>query len=216
MKRESIFILTSLMLIGLLGTASVSLGVGDTWTQKADMPTARYLSGSAVVDGKIYVIGGDWRFAGGRGVVTPAVEEYDPATDTWTTRADMPTARSGVVAAVDGMIYAIGGWDGVRGALSTDLLDTFVNPDVRKTDPETNSPKSANEDAWSSITFASRYESGNAIFLSAPGTLDVGPMRDNIPTFDHRIFSHIRIHKSVQEVTGQCIICKHKPPTLRK
>jgi len=30
---------------------------GGTWTQKADMPTARWIAGSAVVDGKIYVIG---------------------------------------------------------------------------------------------------------------------------------------------------------------
>ena len=45
------------MLIGLLGTASMSQEAG-TWTQKADMPTARYLPGSAVVDGKIYTMGG--------------------------------------------------------------------------------------------------------------------------------------------------------------
>jgi hypothetical protein len=79
MKREFIFLLTSLMLIGLLGTASMSQEAG-TWTQKADMPTARFVSGSAVVDGKIYIIGGESsldRIA--------VVEEYDPAADTWTT-----------------------------------------------------------------------------------------------------------------------------------
>ena len=43
-----------------------------TWTQKADMPTARYLSGSAVVDGKIYVIGGAPVQYGG----TTVVDEY--------------------------------------------------------------------------------------------------------------------------------------------
>jgi N-acetylneuraminic acid mutarotase len=79
---------------------------GGTWTQKADMPTARFILGSAVVDGKIYVIGGA-PFSGG---FTAVVEEYNPATDTWTRRADMLTARQGVVAAaVDGIIYAIGG-----------------------------------------------------------------------------------------------------------
>lgn len=46
------------MLFGLLGTASMSLEVDDTWTEKADMPTGRYIAGSAVVNGKIYVIGG--------------------------------------------------------------------------------------------------------------------------------------------------------------
>jgi len=79
------------------------------WTQKADMPTARYIAGSAVVDGKIYVIGGAPVQFG----ATAAVEEYSPATDTWTRRADMPTARQGVAAAaVGGIIYAIGGNSG--------------------------------------------------------------------------------------------------------
>jgi hypothetical protein len=82
MKRDFIILLTSLMLIGLLGTASMSQEAG-TWTQKADMPTARFIPGSAVVDGKIYVIGGAPVSMG----ATAVVEEYDPATDTWTTRA---------------------------------------------------------------------------------------------------------------------------------
>jgi len=92
---------------------------GGTWTQKADMPTARYIPGSAVVDGKIYIIGGAPVSHG----ATAVVEEYDPATDTWTPRADMPTARQGVAAvAVDGIIYAIGGNEGLPagdGDLST-------------------------------------------------------------------------------------------------
>jgi len=83
---------------------------GGTWTQKADMPTARYIPGSAVVDGKIYVIGGAPVSHG----ATAAVEEYDLATDTWTRRTDMPTARQGAAAAaVDGVIYAIGGSEGL-------------------------------------------------------------------------------------------------------
>jgi len=89
---------------------------GGTWTQKADMPTGRKIADSAVVDGKIYVIGGA-PFPGG---ATEAVEEYNPATNTWTRRADMSTARQGLVAAaVDGIIYAIGGWNAGRGDLST-------------------------------------------------------------------------------------------------
>jgi N-acetylneuraminic acid mutarotase len=104
-RHKYLILLTSLMLIGLLGTASMSQEDG-TWTQKADMPTARYLAGSAVVDGKIYVIGGAPVYCG----ISTVVEEYDPAADTWTRRADMPTARHGLAAAaVGGIIYAIGG-----------------------------------------------------------------------------------------------------------
>ena len=102
---------------------------GGTWTQKADMPTARYVTGSAVVNGKIYVIGG----APVRCGITTVVEEYDPATDTWTTRADMPTARQGVaVAAVDGIIYAIGGWEGNIATCLGNMLSTVEAYDPAK------------------------------------------------------------------------------------
>lgn len=99
--------LGGVLLVVLLGLATMSLAQEGAWTQKADMPTARYGPGSAVVEGRIYVIGGA-RVSQGR---TAVVEAYDPATDTWTTRTSMPTARQGVVAAaVDGIIYAMGGW----------------------------------------------------------------------------------------------------------
>jgi RNA polymerase sigma factor (sigma-70 family) len=76
----------------------------DTWTTKADMPTPRLSLATAVVDGRIYVIGG-WNNA-----ELSSVEVYDPATDTWTKEADMPTARKWLsTSAVDGKIYAIGG-----------------------------------------------------------------------------------------------------------
>ena len=47
-----------LILVLALGLAYVSLAVEDTWTYKADMPTARVFIGGCVLDGKIYVIGG--------------------------------------------------------------------------------------------------------------------------------------------------------------
>lgn len=80
------------------------------WTQKADMPTARYNARSCTLDGKIYVIGGDssttWN---GPGIGT--MEVYDPALDSWdTTKAPMHTGRVEFgVCVVNGKIYAIGG-----------------------------------------------------------------------------------------------------------
>jgi len=83
---------------------TASLGLAQVVT-KADMPTTRLALTTGVVDGKIYAIGGG--LASG---VFPAVEEYDPATDTWTSKANMPTARFSLYASVvDGKIYAIGG-----------------------------------------------------------------------------------------------------------
>ena len=105
MKGNFIWILTSLMLSGLLGMASMSLAVEDTWTTRADMPTARFGLSTSVVNGKIYAIGGE-RSA----QPLSTVEEYDPATDTWTAKADMPTARYALsTSVVNGKIYAIGG-----------------------------------------------------------------------------------------------------------
>jgi len=85
----------------------------DTWTRKADMPTPRGSLCTAVVNGKIYAIGGVTGMAGGGGSLVSVVEEYDPVTDTWTKKsAKMPTPRSIFsISVVNGKIYAIGGED---------------------------------------------------------------------------------------------------------
>ena len=107
MKRNFIWILTSLMFIGLLGMTSISLAAGGAWTKKADMPTARTDLSTCVVDGKIYAIGG------GAGPFLSTVEVYDPTTDTWAAAADMPTGRGALATSVvNGKIYAIGGKGG--------------------------------------------------------------------------------------------------------
>jgi RNA polymerase sigma factor (sigma-70 family) len=81
---------------------------GDTWVRKADMPTVRFTHSSAVVDGKIYCIGGSPNDEN----VVATVEEYDPKKDSWSKKTDMPTARGGLgVYEVNGKIYAIGGWE---------------------------------------------------------------------------------------------------------
>ncbi|MDE0017529.1 MAG: sigma-70 family RNA polymerase sigma factor, partial [Candidatus Poribacteria bacterium] len=82
------------------------------WTRKADMPTARIGFATSVVNGKVFVIGGNIQLKRGEfgDLSTSTVEMYDPKTDTWERKSDMPTARSGVsVSVVDGKIYAIGG-----------------------------------------------------------------------------------------------------------
>ncbi len=88
--------------------SSQAFAIGDTWTTKTSMPTARYVLGGSVVNGKIYAIGGS---AGGFQLTI--LEEYDPATDTWATKTSMPTARNTPTCnTVNGKIYAIGGWNG--------------------------------------------------------------------------------------------------------
>ncbi|MCE5262006.1 MAG: hypothetical protein LLG97_00565 [Deltaproteobacteria bacterium] len=88
------------------------------WMQRAVMPTARESAGAAVVDGKIYVVGG-WG-----GTPKNTLEKYDPATNGWTVGlAPMPTARSSLaVVVLNGLIYAIGG---TASTAATDVLERY-------------------------------------------------------------------------------------------
>jgi hypothetical protein len=97
-----------------------TLAAEDMWVTREPMQQAREGLGVAVVDGRIYAIGGYARGlpSGYRHLGTN--EEYDPATDMWTYRAPMPTPRSRFgIAVVDNKIYCIGGW--------TDDNETAVN-----------------------------------------------------------------------------------------
>jgi len=101
----------------------------DTWTRKADMPTVTVPIDATVVDGKIYVIGGEG--IGSRMIM------YDPASDTWTQKADMPTRRfMHATCVVDGKIYAIGGsalWDYI-GERTVEEYDPVTDTWARKAD----------------------------------------------------------------------------------
>jgi len=107
-KRVALILLLILcsLLVALPNTEIVR-AVEDSWTTLEPMPTARSSFGVAVVDGKIYAIGG-WN-----GSYLGTNEMYDPATDTWTTKKSMPTPRHGFgIAVYQNKIYAIGGITG--------------------------------------------------------------------------------------------------------
>ena len=77
----------------------------DSWTSLTPMPTARGGLGVAVVDDKIYAIGG---LSGDAPLGNN--EQYDPVANAWTAESPMPTARSGFAIAVyNNTIYCIGG-----------------------------------------------------------------------------------------------------------
>jgi N-acetylneuraminic acid mutarotase len=97
--------------IALMVALGTVLGApaGAQVVSKKPMPTPRMAAAAAVVNGRIYVIGGLSK----QGGVLATVEEYDPATDAWATRAPMPTARGMLAAvAVAGTVYALGGRSG--------------------------------------------------------------------------------------------------------
>lgn len=105
----TIFILL-LLFSGVAGTLFV-FATDPAWVSKAPMQAARSGLGVAVVNGKIYAIGGADGSANG---FSSTNEEYDPATNNWTFKAPMPTPRSDFgIAVYENKIYCIGGY--VRG-----------------------------------------------------------------------------------------------------
>lgn len=74
------------------------------------MPTARAGLGVAVVDGKIYAIGGFNGSTVEKESILAINELYNPATDSWTTKTSMPTPRYAFgIAVYQNKIYCIGG-----------------------------------------------------------------------------------------------------------
>ncbi|SLM49484.1 Kelch repeat type 1-containing protein [Nitrospira japonica] len=69
---------------------------------------------AVTVNGKIYVVGGFEPPGVGTATklaITPALEEYDPASDRWTARASMPMGLHHTgIGAVGGLVYVIGGY----------------------------------------------------------------------------------------------------------
>ena len=95
-------------------------------------PQQRSYHSAAVVNGKIYVMGG----AGADNKPVASVHVYDPATGTWAARADMPTARALFGAsAVGGTIYAVGGTTiGLDKLAVVEAYDTATDTWTRRAD----------------------------------------------------------------------------------
>jgi N-acetylneuraminic acid mutarotase len=129
------FILLILTLIFPLAvnaqTSSTQTPTESTCVDKASLPTARAYPGAAVVDGKIYVIGGRTESLSTHGF--GANEMYDPATNTWTAKAPMPSCRGLFgIAVYQNKIYCIGGEYYNRGPPGTVTVGT-----VEVYDPQT-------------------------------------------------------------------------------
>jgi N-acetylneuraminic acid mutarotase len=96
----------------------------NTWADGDDVPPAleraRVNAAAAVLDGKIYVIGG----RGPGGDVLQSVEVYDPESDTWLDFPDTKRQREGAAAIVlRGNLFVIGGSD--QGERALDTVERF-------------------------------------------------------------------------------------------
>lgn len=88
----------------------LSLNGGTRWISATSLPSVRNHMGEAVVDGKLYAIGGQvtQEHTGAQGTAY----RWNPATDTWTTVASLPRARSHIAGAtfvMGNQIIVIGG-----------------------------------------------------------------------------------------------------------
>jgi N-acetylneuraminic acid mutarotase len=113
----------------------LDLDGGTEWVPGAPVPVARGHAGVAVVDEKIYIIGGTTTHEPARDC--DLLHRYDPRTDTWEQLASLPSPRSHFEPGTfvhDGRVFIIGGQDYMSGHLSEPQM-----PDVSVYDPESDS-----------------------------------------------------------------------------
>ena len=97
--------------VGVTNQMEIYNPTANAWSYGPSMPTARFYTASAVINGKLYVAGGTTACPP-CGNVSP-LEIYDPVANSWTTGAPMPAAiGGGGGAAVDGNLYVVGGSSG--------------------------------------------------------------------------------------------------------
>ena len=102
----------------------------DTWTTKASIPNAVYACVSAVVNNKLFVIGGE-TFSGG--VLN---QIYDPATNTWSSGKNMTIKIHGMAAAATTgtlapkRIYVMGGMKALSLPLEALSINQIYDPEA--------------------------------------------------------------------------------------
>ena len=166
----------------MLSHFAIGDAAANEWRVISELPTPRGQFATAVVEGKIYLIGGTplENLRGVRRENEPGiwkgpfgmflVEVYDPETNTWERLTDMPTVRSGAKAAVvNGKIYVLAGRVGKdRQAVNLKTLKV-----VEMYDPET--------DTWVRKQDMSRRRAAYGIGVVAGkiyaigGTVDIQP-----------------------------------------
>jgi uncharacterized protein (TIGR03437 family) len=105
MKYGLFCLMLGCLIVGFVRDETQTANRG-AWVTLAPMPSSRQEVSTAVLEGKIYVIGG----YDASGLDSHLVEVYDPQNNSWTSAAPLPIATNHNAAAiVAGKLYAFGG-----------------------------------------------------------------------------------------------------------
>jgi N-acetylneuraminic acid mutarotase len=127
-KTTLTVVMLTLLFSGLVGTLSAHADAESPWVSKAPMREARTSVGVAVVNGKIYAIGG-----AGKNGFTVTNEEYDPAVNKWIFKTPMPTPRSNFgIAVYENKIYCMGGYTNCTVGYTATEANEVYNPATDK------------------------------------------------------------------------------------
>ncbi|XP_014217087.1 actin-binding protein IPP-like [Copidosoma floridanum] len=95
----------------------------NTWSEVAPIAIGRILPGVALLDGKVYVVGGELESC-----IIANGECYDPRDNVWTRIAPMSEARCEFgLCALDNHLYAFGGWVGEDIGDTIEVYDPITN-----------------------------------------------------------------------------------------
>ncbi len=156
---------------------------GEEWQQITQLPTKRWEFSTAVVEDKIYLIGGSLfeNNAGPFGLST--VDVYDTQTNTWQRGADMPTPRTSAKAAVvNGTIYVFGGYNS-----KDNFLENWKMADhVEAYDPLTDTWTQRKEMPISRIYFGLGVVAGKVYLIGGTAGLGAGQEQrmDRVDIYD--------------------------------
>ena len=142
-SKKTVVISTVVFIFSLMSIESFA---GKDWELVSQLPTKRLDFTTAVVDDKIYLIGGSLYEDAKLGKRIPGpfglsiVEMYDPERNRWQRIANMPTPRTGAKAAVvNDTIYVFGGFSGknnnranMKFPVVVDAYDTQTDTWARK------------------------------------------------------------------------------------
>jgi len=116
---------------GSAGTLSIYNPATDVWMAGAAPTLSRAYVSAAVINGKVYVVGGCTNNSDCRIGTTNALEIYDPVANSWSNGSPMATARFGAAAgAIAGKLYVTGGSQACPpcvDANTTEIYDPTLN-----------------------------------------------------------------------------------------